>query len=236
MKTLFLILLTGFVLSQCLLGAPIIANGSFETNTAPLTWSCCPTGTPTQLWNYAGSDSWSYQGSVGAWKIGLYTVGSTLYFTNPYAGSDIAFLEDTSSLWQAIATPSPNTTYTFTIYVGHRQDDGSFPASAYQIGFYDGSSWLASVSGTSGTVAKGTWSPVTVSFTTPGNFSGPLYVRVNASAPAGPTPQGMIRSQLLVDGASVNAAPLDTVPEPLTMALIGGGLGAIALVSKRRRV
>jgi len=240
---ILVLVVAGLAGAQFVYGSPLIANGSFESNASMFGANCCPTPGATQHWNYAGSDSWSYAGSVGTWQISLYNLGGNTYFTNPKDGNDIEFLEDSSSIWQPVSNPTANTTYTLTVYVGHRVDDTTYPAAPYQVGFFDGSNWITSKTGDSSSVGKGTWSAVTVNYTTPSDFKGGLYVRIDSSPGASPlaaTAQ-ISRRQLLVDDVGVSSAQVvpaqtDATPEPVTFLLIGGGLLSFALLRNRRKV
>lgn len=130
-------------------GAVSVPNGSFQSyNTLSTPNSCGPyNGGPIPNWTGGGS----WQPNSNCFNMPLPS-GSIVAYTN---GGTIS--------QTLTATLQPNSTYTLSVYVGHRLDGF---VDTYTIALQAGSTVLASLNGSNSTIPAGQFAQVTLNYST----------------------------------------------------------------------
>jgi RHS repeat-associated protein len=133
-------------------GPAALQNSSFETyNTLDQGCACGP-------FNYGPIPGWTINGSGGSWQ--------------PSASTYSSFPAGPTVIWNGGGTISqtlagiglqPNTTYTLSVYVGHRLDGY---VNTYTVSLQAGSTVLKSVSASNSTITAGTFANVSLTYTT----------------------------------------------------------------------
>lgn len=179
-----------------------VANPSFETLGAPLSYSC---GTGC-TYNYGPIPGWSTIKGAGSFQPG------SLFSAIP-DGSLVGFANATNSISQTLTGNSvlANSTYTMSVYVGDRSDglNGNYTLSLDTI-LVGVTTTLCSVTGNSSSITPGTFQLEGCSYTSGSSVpAGNLYLLFTANT-----------GQLDVDNVSLTAS----VPEPSSVLLLGFGM------------
>jgi|ERR1700730_5386700 len=208
-----------FTLCLGLVSRPALADGiqnpSFEAIN-PLTSPC--TGPEVCAYNFGPIPGWTITGSGGSWQpsshylnLPLSDGGSIVAFSN--GGTISQMLTGTSLL--------ANTSYALSVFIGNRLDGLN---NTYTIAVDSGSTELCSFSGSSASIAPGTFADKTCSFQ------------------SGSVPLGDLSIILTSGGTQVdfdNVRLTTSVPEPSSVLLTGFGL-LFALIlltySKRKKL
>lgn len=184
-----------------------IVNGNFS---APVTMT---NSTP-----YYGS--WE-AGVVPGWIVtgnaGVFAPSTSIFTSIPGGGSQIAWADMGASLSQDAGPLAANTSYVYSVYVGQRLDN---LVANYTITLSDGSTVLASVTGSNSTITPGGWQLETLSFSTGSNVSGDLDITLSSSGQ---------QSDFANDSVEISSTP-----EPATLVMFGSGLLGLAGVFRRK--
>jgi hypothetical protein len=175
-----------------------IQNASFET-TNPLTNPC----TGTCAYNLGPIPGWTTVGVAGSWQP------SSSYFNLPLPDGNIVAFSNGGTISQTLTGISvlANTSYTLSVFIGN-----SFVGytNTYSIALDAGSTVLCSFSGSSPTIAAGTFAQQTCSFPSGSVVpSGDLSIVLTGGGP-----------QAVFDNVTLTSS----VPEPSSVLLIGSGL------------
>lgn len=144
-----------------------IQNSSFEI-AGPWTYQGC---NGTCFWNGGPIPDWTISGGLGG---GSFQPGPT-YYTLPLPDGNVVAWSNASNISQTLTGIGlqPNTTYTLSVYIGHRSDN---LATTYSVSLQAGSTTLNTVSGSNSTIPLGQFAKVTLTYTTgstvtPGDLS-----------------------------------------------------------------
>lgn len=211
MKFTSRLLLLSFLLLGCVTfsaSASVIpvANASFEMH-GPLI-SCGPgcfyNLGPIPDWTIAGT------GEAGSWH--------PISAFPPPDGSFIAYSNGGTISQMLTTSLTPNTTYTLSVYVGHRPDG---LADGFTIALDAGTTVLKSLSGYNGFFPLGTFEDEILTFTTGATVApGDLSIVLTSDG-----------QQVDFDNVRLTAS---TVPEPASLSLLAGGFGLLIFVFRRR--
>jgi hypothetical protein len=178
-----------------------VQNASFET-TNPLTFPCAGPG--TCAYNLGPIPGWTTVGQAGSWQP------SSSYFNLPLPDGNIVAYSNGGTISQTLTGISvlANTTYTLSVFIGNRFDGFT---NTYSIALDAGSTVLCSFSGSSSTIAAGTFAQQTCSFPSGSVVpSGDLSIVLTGGG-----------TQADFDNVSLTTS---SVPEPSSVLLIGSGL------------
>lgn len=186
-----------------------VNNASFETLGGPLNNS-----QGVAVWSTAAIPDWS-SALVSGYAIGQQNLNG--YAGNPPSsdGQIHAYIEGEGALWQDVTTAVAGTTYTLQVDVMDRTD----AAMLGRVNLRVGGSTVATAPVLS--AGDGTWNTHTVSWTALAGDAGKTVTVYLTST----------GSQGDFDNVRMTAA----VPEAQTYAMMLAGLGALAMVSRRRR-
>ncbi len=140
-----------------------IQNPSFET-TNPLGQNC---GTGCNF-NQGPIPGWTLVGQGGSWQP------NSTYYNLPLPNGSIVGYSNGGTISQTLqAALQPNSTYTLSVYIGHRLDGD---VASYSISLQAGSTVLNTVSGSNSTIPAGAFAKVTLTYSTgatvtPGDLS-----------------------------------------------------------------
>ena len=174
-----------------------VQNASFET-TNPLTIPCGG----TCAYNFGPIPGWTTVGDAGSWQP------SSSYFNLPLPDGNIVAYTNGGTISQTLTGISvlANTSYSLSVFIGNRLDGFT---NTYSIALDAGSTVLCSFSGSSATIAAGTFADQTCSFNSGSVVpSGDLSIVLTGGGP-----------QADFDKVSLTSS----VPEPSSLLLIGSG-------------
>src|ERR1700676_551290 len=193
--------LAGFASLPLYPDSPIpVQNASFEP-TNPLTIPCAGPG--TCAYNLGPIPGWTTVGEGGSWQP------SSSYFNLPLPDGNIITYTNGGTISQTLTGISvlANTSYSLSVFIGYRLDGVT---NTYSIALDAGSTVLCSFSGSSATIAAGTFADQTCSFNSGSVVpSGDLSIVLTGGGP-----------QADFDNVSLTSS----VPEPSSVLLIGSGL------------
>ena len=188
-----------------------VQNASFETFN-PLTISCLGTGC---AYNTGPIPGWSQTGVGGSWQP------SSTFYPLPLPDGSIVAFSNGGTISQTISGVSllPDSTYTLSVFVGHRLDN--YPAN-FSIGLDAGGISLGTLTGNNGGFNKGTWVDEIFTFTTGATVTpGDLSIVLASDG-----------TQIDFDNVQLSVA---SVPEPNSASLLFVGLGALTALALLKR-
>jgi len=150
--------------------------------------------------------------------------GNQYSYINIFAGNP------TGGIYQDVGLLAANTTYTLTVAIGQREFANAPGIISLINGTDDTGTVLASTTGIAAT--PHTFQDFTTTFTTGSVVSGDLSVELSVSTANGGALGGNLY-QGDFDNVRLDASP---VPEPATIALLGGGLALCLIVLRRKPV
>jgi RHS repeat-associated protein len=184
-----------------------VQNASFET-TNPLNYSC---GTGC-AYNAGPIPGWTLTGGGGSFQP------SSTYFNLPLPSGSIVAYSNGGTISQTLqAALQPNSTYTLSVYIGHRLDGD---VTNYTISLQAGSTVLNTVTGSNGTIAAGSFAKVTLTYSTGATVtSGDLAIVLSSSG-----------TQIDFDNVQFSgaASPLYFHPDHLSTRLMTDASGNLA--------
>jgi PEP-CTERM motif len=203
-----------------------IVNGDFQ-QAGPMIYTCLAPANCT--WNGGPIPGWSSNDPAN--EYGSQISGNAMYTSLP--GGPITVWLNGGSIFQTLDVGlTPDTTYTFSIYVGHRLPDttplvpgdpGADLIANYSISLTAGGDTLATLTGSNGDITAGTFALETLTYTT-GNTVGPGDLGIVLGS-----------SGAQIDFAD-DALESTSTPEPGSLALFGSGLLGIAGIARRKFV
>jgi hypothetical protein len=189
-----------------------IVNGDFSA-TAPLTYSSADGS-----WNVGAIPGWN--SATGTSGSGSFQPSSLVYTSLPGTSATVAWLNGGSISQTLDATLQPNTTYTYSVYVGQRLDDLGNLVANFTISLDAGNTVLATLTGSNGSITPGTFALETLIYTTGATVApGDIGITLGSSGP-----------QIdFADDAIVT-------PEPSALIMFGSGLLGLAGVIRRKLI
>lgn len=208
--SLVAVLLLGLTVPLARANGINIVNGDFS---APVTMT---NSTPYYgSWETGVVPGWTVTDPIGG--AGIFAPSASIFPSIPGGGSQIAWADTDASLSQDVGPLSANTSYMYSVYVGQRLDN---LVANYTITLLDGSTVLASLTGSNGAVTPGGWQLETLSFSTGSNVSGDLDITLSSSGQ---------QSDFADDSVEISSTP-----EPATLVMFGSGLLGLAGVFRRK--
>jgi hypothetical protein len=186
-----------------------IQNASFEI-TNPLNIPC---SIPANCnFNFGPIPDWTLTGQGGSWHP------SAAFYNLPLPDGSIVAFSNGGTISQTLnASLIPNTSYTFSVDVGHRLDGF---VTNYTIAIYAGSMLLDSLTGSNGAIPIGTFADETLTFTSGANVApGDLRIVLTSAG-----------SQADFDDVRL----MTGTPEPASLSLLAVGCGLMLFVFRRR--
>jgi hypothetical protein len=209
--------------------APVSVNNfSFEqdvtasaTTTAPTGWTGFYNGEAN---NFIGSQLTTSAQYAGTPPFSAPANGNQfLYINNDGAGAA------TDGIYQDVGALLADTTYTLTVALGSRLDWHPAPNGQGTISLLNGTDQTGTVlASTTSSVGNdtGVFTDYSATFTTSGSVSGDLIIDLSVTGIPGTFSQGNF------DNVQLDAT---AVPEPGTLALLGGGLALLPVILRRKQ-
>jgi hypothetical protein len=193
-----------------------VLNPSFET-VDPIVGLNTPCTIPLNCsFNFGPIPDWTLTGLGGSWHT------SSAFINLPLADGHIVAYSNGGTISQTLTGTLliPNTTYTLSVDIGHRLDDGF--VTTYTIALYAGGTFLKDLSGSNGVIPIGTFADETLTFTTDATVA-PGDLRIVLSSAGQQT-----------DFDNVRLTATSLIPEPSSLSLLAAGLGLLFFVFRRR--
>jgi hypothetical protein len=200
-----------------------IVNGDFQ-QAGPMIYTCLAPA--NCAWNGGPIPGWSSNDPTN--EYGSQISGNAMYTSLP--GGPITVWLNGGSIFQTLDVGlTPDTTYAFSIYVGHRLPDttplvpgdpGADLIANYSISLTAGGDTLATLTGSNGSITPGTFALETLTYTTGATVApGDIGITLASSGP-----------QIdFTDDALVT-------PEPSALIMFGSGLLGLAGVIRRKLI
>jgi hypothetical protein len=187
-----------------------VVNASFA-DTSSMTYSCGGSCT----WNSGPIPGWTITGSGGS-----YEPGGTTYSSLPGDSVTVAW-SNGGTISQTLSGVSlqPDSTYTYSVYVGQRSDN---LVADYSISLDAGTTVLTTLTGSNGSIAPGTFALETLTYTTGNTVAlGDLGIVLGSDGTQ-------------IDFADDSLASSTSAPEPGSLVMFGSGLLGLAGILRRK--